>query len=504
LQLEVRKAPEAPSPVAGRLAIFFGTHSGSCEAIARSFATSLTGVGLAASCFDLDEFAHRHVADGVNIIITSSYGDGDPPANAERFAAWIDKGDRESLRGVKYAVFALGDRNYAQFCGFGRKVDERLAALGADRLLVRAECETGKADYFSQWSRPVLSELGIAEPKPAAVPEKARPLHQSTTYMLSGRRALTPPQSPRSVYHVELFDADAGQDYEPGDSIAVNPVNALEAVLRMVAEFGFDVADKVELRETRCTLLEALLFRKELRMLDAQPSSPLHTPQQLVDALRPMTPRHFSIASSRSHVPTGAHLTIALTEFEAAGRQKTGLASGYLTRNQGIGALIHGSLRRNPRFRLPGTSSAPVIMIGPGTGVAPFRAFLQSRQMAKARGLAWLFFGNRNRDHDYLYREEIEAFHADGVLKNLSLAFSRDQDHKIYVQHLMIERGREIWSWIMRGAHIYVCGDAKHMAGDVHDALIKIIATHARLPTTQGEKMLADLVKKGRYQRDVY
>jgi sulfite reductase (NADPH) flavoprotein alpha-component len=503
LQLEVRKAPAVQSLAAGPLAIFFGTHSGACESIARNFAASLAAIGLKANCFDLDEFAGHHVANGINLIVTSSYGDGDPPANAEKFAAWVNKASPAALRGVKYAVFALGDRSYADFCGFGRKADERLAALGGERLVARAECETGKSELFGQWARQVFSELGIAEPAVQAPPEKTRSVPQSTSYLLSGRKALTSAQSSRAVYHIELFDADAGSHHEPGDSIAVTPVNSIESTLRMIADFGFDVSDKVQIRETRCKLIEALLFRKELRVLKPGDAG-WRDPQQLVDALRPMTPRHFSIASCRTHVPNGAHLTVALTEFEAEGRPRLGLASGYMTRTQGIGLLVHGSLRRNPRFRLPETPSTPLIMIGPGTGIAPFRAFLQARQMAKAAGLAWLFFGNRNRDHDYLYRDEIEAFQADGVLKNLSLAFSRDQDHKIYVQHLMIERSREIWSWIMRGAHIYVCGDAKRMAGDVHKALIQIVATNTRLPLVQSEKMLADLAKKGRYQRDVY
>lgn len=502
--LEVTRTPETPGATAGRLAIFFGSHTGNCESIAKTFASTLASAGVKAGCFDLDDFAGRHLSDGINIIITSSYGDGDPPANAEHFAAWLGKAEAGRLHCVKYAVFALGDRNYAQFCGFGRKVDERLPALGAERLIARADCETSKAHNFSQWSRPILAQLGITDPSPPAAPGKPRLLQLASSYMLSGRKALTSAPSSRSVYHVELFDTEADQDHEPGDAIAVTPVNPLDDVLRMIADFGFDTKDRVELHEAQCTLLEALLFRKELRTLAGGQPPPFGDPQLLVDALRPMTPRHFSIASSRSHVPAGAHLTIALTEFEAAGQHKAGLASGYMTQRQGIGAIIHGVLRRNPRFRLPETSASPIIMIGPGTGVAPFRAFLQARQMAKAKGPAWLFFGNRNCDHDYLYRDEIEAFHADGILKNLSLAFSRDQDRKIYVQHLMIERSREIWSWIMRGAHIYVCGDAKRMAGDVHNALIEIVAANARLPRAQGEKMLADMARKGRYQRDVY
>ncbi len=492
MQIEARKAPEAPGSAVESLAVFFGTHSGTCESIARRFAA-----GTKAGCYDLDDFAARHAPHGLNIIVTSSYGDGDPPGNAESFAAWLNGGTPPNLRSVKYAVFAVGDRNYADFCGFGRKVDERLAALGAERMAARAECESSKSESFNAWSQPFLSGLGIAPP---AVIEKAPAVSHGTSYMLSRRRSLTAPQSSRAVYHLELFDIGE-QEHEPGDSIAVTPVNSLERVQRLIAGHGFDEADIVQVRDTPCKLLEVLLFRKELRMLNG---TACPAPQALVDALRPMTPRHFSIASHRSHAPHGAHLTVALTEFDVAGEQRLGLASEYLTKRQGIGSLIHGTIRRNPRFRLPVSDAAPIIMVGPGTGVAPFRAFLQARHMTKAKGAAWLFFGNRNRDRDYLYRDEIETFHRNGVLKNLSLAFSRDQDHKIYVQHLMAERGKEVWAWITRGAHIYVCGDAKRMAGDVHSALRQIVAANTRLPLAQCEKFLADLAKKGRYQRDVY
>ncbi len=450
--------------------------------------------------------------------------------------------DAPRLEGVKYAVLALGDRAYAQFCQVGRQFDARFAELGATRLAPVVECDLDYKKPAAAWIDASLRLLDdkqadstaavIAFPRPAAAEEEdAEPVPFAAE--ISELINLNSSRSDIETYHVALSLEGAGIAYEPGDSLGFLPANdpalvgdvlrtaglpgdaALESALTrqyditlltrgQVAAYAALTGDAklTALAADEPALARFLADRQFIDLLEAAPN-PL-TAEQLTGLLRPLPPRLYSVASSRKSVDEEAHLLIAKVQWESHGRTRKGVASGLVAERLRVGDALPVYLKANPHFRLPEDPDRPVVMIGPGTGVAPFRAFLQEREAQGAKGRNWLFFGARRFMHDFLYQLDWQDWAKSGLLSRIDLAFSRDQREKIYVQHRMWEARRDLYAWIKDGAAIYVCGDAKAMAKDVHAALLAVIADQSGAGPEAAANELRALQRDGRYKRDVY
>jgi sulfite reductase (NADPH) flavoprotein alpha-component len=513
--------PAAAAPPARRtpLTILFGTESGNAEALADAARKAAGKLGFAARVLDMADATPAQVAGAQNLlVIASTWGEGDPPQRAIDFCASLMADDAPHFDGVRYSVLALGDRAYARFCETGRRFDERFAALGATRVAERVECdldyEAPAASWIDGTLQTLQAELGEPEagavihvdfaraPAEVAAWNRSRPFEAEITerIRLSGSR------SSSDTWHVELSLEGAGIDYEPGDSLGFLPANdpaLVDAVLdaaglagnaplraRLIEQFDITTLTGSEKHPDGWQVID---------MLEAS-RQPL-TETQLLSRLRPLAPRFFSIASSRKAVPDEAHLLIAAVRYAAHGRERKGVASVDVAERRKGGDRMRVFLKPNPHFRLPKDSDRPVIMIGPGTGVAPFRAFMQERDAIGARGRNWLVFGHRNYTHDFLYQLEWQDLLKRGVLTRLEVAFSRDQPEKRYVQHALWDARRELHAWVQEGAALYVCGDANAMAKDVHATLQRILGDQGG---KDGVAALDTLRREGRYLRDVY
>jgi len=521
--------PAAAAPPARRapLTILFGTESGNAEALADVARKAAGKLGFAARVLDMADATPAQIAGVQNLlVIASTWGEGDPPQRAIDFFAALMADDAPRLEGLRYSVLALGDRAYAKFCETGRVFDERFAALGATRVAERIECDLDYEAPAGTWINATLGTLQaeLGEPEAGAVIHvdfarpaagtaawsRARPFEAEVTerVRLSGSR------SSSDTWHVELSLAGAGIEYEPGDSLGLVPVNDPRLADAILATTG--LADNAPLRtklleQFDITTLTAPKFdeyaggamsRQDgwqiIDMLEAAPRK--LSEEQLLSLLRPLAPRYYSIASSRKAVPDEAHLLVAAVRYATHGRERNGVASVDVAERRKAGDRLRVFLKPNAHFRLPTDPERPVIMIGPGTGVAPFRAFMQERDAIGARGRSWLMFGHRNYTHDFLYQLEWQDLLKRGVLTRLDVAFSRDQPEKRYVQHALWDARRELYAWVQDGAAIYVCGDANAMAKDVHSTLQRILGERGK----DGAAALDALRREGRYLRDVY
>ncbi len=543
----------APGQAAGETwTILYGSQTGNGQAIAERLADDARARGYTVRLTSLADFKPSSLKKETLVsFVISTHGEGDPPDDAELFHEFLLSSKAPKLDKLRYNVLALGDSSYVNFCQTGREFDQRLAELGAERLTPIVECDVDyhasaaawKEATFEAWPEP--SNAASAVTPLRAVPDtpvydREHPLQAEvqTVQRITGR------DSSKAVYHVELSLEDSGLVYEPGDSLAVMPLNPVVLVDELLAATGIDAASTVDVDGDSTTIAEALERRLEITALslpflrawadiaddkslaaladgenkDAltelvethQVIDILHewpapvTAQQLVDALRRLAPRSYSIASSLAANPDEVHLTVAEVAYEAFGRPHWGAASSFLGSRVSEGDRVEVFVERNTRFRLPDNPDAPVIMIGPGTGVAPFRAFVEERAEHAADGRNWLFFGERNFDSDFLYQLEWLRHLKQGSLDRLDVAFSRDQAEKIYVQDRIRENADELVRWIDEGAHIYVCGDAKRMAPDVHAALVDVLSSRRDIDADAAEQALKDLRQQGRYQRDVY
>jgi sulfite reductase (NADPH) flavoprotein alpha-component len=460
-------------------------------------------------------------------------------------ARLVDMADTEP--GVPFSVLALGDSSYVNFCETGRQIDARLEALGGKRIAPRIDCDLDYEEPAAVWTKGALKELAdLAEPEPAvtrpargevinfpgAAAEplygKANPFPAEITELVN----LNGSRSGKQTIHLELSLEGSGLTFEPGDSLGIvteNRAETVEAVLQAAglagdADLPARLAGEWDITTLSRPVLEAYAAlnpapalaeliagdawrayvpgRQLLDLLEDFPAA--LTPQQLTGLLRKLPPRLYSVASSLKATPDEAHLLVGVVRYESHGRERHGVASTFVAERTRTGDQLKVYVKPNKNFRLPADPDRAMIMIGPGTGVAPFRAFLQERQALGARGRNWLFFGDRNYTHDFLYQLEWQELHKDGVLNEIDVAFSRDQPEKIYVQHRMWQRRAELFAWLEDGAHLYVCGDERAMAKDVHATLAAIVAEQSRRPAEAAEAYLADLKKQHRYQRDVY
>ena len=544
-------APVAPPAAKAKLTILYATESGNAEALAGTARKTASRLGFNAKILDMADTTPAQLARLGNVlVIASTWGEGDPPQRAEAFHTALFASDAPSLSGLNFAVLALGDRAYARYCETGKQFDVRLAELGATRLAPVVECDLDYKKPAAAWIDSSLRLIGdaageaapgqgaagngavIAFPRPAAAEDEDAdpvPFAAEVTELVN----LNSSRSDVETWHVALSLEGADIAYEPGDSLGFVPTNdpaLVEDVLRAAGLAGNDHAHSALSREFDISLLtrgqiaeyaaltgeprlqalagdEAALAsfiqgRQFVDLLEAAPH--VLTQEQLTGLLRPLPVRLYSIASSRKAVDEEAHLLVAKVAWEGHGRSRRGVASGQVAERLGVGDALAVHLKANPHFRLPESPDRPVIMIGPGTGVAPFRAFMQEREVIGAKGRNWLFFGARRFTHDFLYQLEWQDWRQSGLLSRVDLAFSRDQREKIYVQHRMWDARRDLYAWLQDGAAVYVCGDAKAMASDVHATLLRIIADQGSMSPEQAAEELRTIQREGRYKRDVY
>jgi len=556
----------APAKPSEPLLVLYGSQSGTAETLAKKFAKQAETKGFAPRVMELNAAAKLDLTQEPRaIIITSTWGDGDPPDNATAFWSHLSADSAPKLENLSYSVLALGDKNYAEFCGAGKKFDERLEQLGAKRIHPRVDCDLDYEAPANGWmdgvwpalQSVVSSQLSVVSALASANGHLAAdhgPLTTDQEYSrtnpfparLITNRKLNAPGSAKDTRHFEISLDGSGLNYEVGDALGVMPQNCpalLDEIIRALGCDGEEAVTEPSGKETslRSALLHCYQITKpgssflqsvadqagdaELKSLlnparkgdldkflhgreviDLLLCSPVakFTPKEFVGLLAKLQPRLYSISSSPKAHPGEVHLTIAAVRYESHGRARKGVCSTFLADRVESDTPVPVFVQRSHGFRLPADGNIPVIMIGPGTGIAPFRAFLEERRAIGARGKNWLLFGDQQRKHDFLYQEQLEGMLAEGSLTRLDLAFSRDQAEKIYVQTRMLEHGDELWRWLEDGAHLYVCGDAKRMAKDVDAALHEVIRKSGGKTVEQAKEYVAKLKSDKRYQRDVY
>ncbi|MEI7037029.1 assimilatory sulfite reductase (NADPH) flavoprotein subunit [Fulvimonas yonginensis] len=545
----------ATAPDAVRLTILYGSQTGNAKRLAGRLATRSQADGLPVRLVRADAYPLRELTKESHLLIViSTQGDGEPPDDARGLVEFLVGRRAPRLPGLHYAVLGLGDSSYPQFCAIGRQLDARLAELGAHRFAPLGEADVDVDAVAVPWSTQALEQarkaLGRPEPVLAhtatvhALPTRSHSREQPFAATVLANQRIVARDCERAVHHLELSLQGSGLRYAAGDALGVWPANPPALVAQWLQTLRLDGAQEVAHDGRRLPLAQWLGRERELtrltrafvaahaaaggdvelmRVLRAENAATFaqllasHQPldllrrhpaawsaEDLVAALRPLAPRLYSIASSPLAVGEDeVHLTVARVQYEAFGVPHWGAASTFLSALE-EDAIVPVFVEPNERFRLPADGARDVIMIGPGTGVAPFRAFVQERRESGARGRNWLVFGNRHFTRDFLYQVEWQEALKKGVLHRLDLALSRDGERKVYVQDRLRERGRELYAWLQDGAHLYVCGDANHMAKDVHAALCDIAVAHGGHSPDAARAWLAGLLTQGRYARDVY
>ncbi|MEM8737295.1 MAG: sulfite reductase flavoprotein subunit alpha [Planctomycetota bacterium] len=522
------------------LTILYGSQSGNGEALSKDLRKHAKAAGFAP---DVKELNDIDLADlpgvGRAVVVCSTFGEGDPPDNAAKFFDRVLADDAPSLEGLAFSVCGLGDSSYTHFNKSGRDLDARLAELGATRVADFVACDVAYEDDYAEWKSAVFASEEFASAAGGAAPaaeagdaEAVEKYTKNEPFFATvlDVHNLSTPASAKEVNHVELSLAGSGLEYKVGDALGLWPGNCVDLVQQTLDAAGFTGRETVLLKTGPTSLRAALLDRLDLCTVTAKTyaalglstpvelpaglhvvdlleteSPPDLTPQSFVDALRPLQPRLYSIASSPEAHPGEVHLTVGAVRYTTHGKPRKGVASTFLADRCSFGARVGVYVQRSAHFHIP-SDDVPLIMIGPGTGIAPFRAFLEERAVRfdASPSRNWLFFGDQHEASDFLYREEIGVWQASGVLERFDAAWSRDQAEKIYVQHLMLERAAELWQWLEAGAAVYVCGDASRMAKDVDAALHQVVATQCGMSDDEAAGYVDQLKTDHRYQRDVY
>ncbi|MCC2618241.1 assimilatory sulfite reductase (NADPH) flavoprotein subunit [Aestuariibacter halophilus] len=554
---QVVAAPTSEAATSASLTILYGSQTGNAKGVASGYKALAEAAGYAVTLSNMADYKAKQIKNETHLlIVVSTHGEGEPPDDAMALHEFLASKKAPKLADLKYAVVGLGDSSYEFFCQTAKDFDQRLAALGAVAIKPRLDCDVDYDSATEAFGEALIADLkdALSAPSSQVVAMPSGPVGLSVasqtytkkhpfTATLSEAQKITGRDSSKDIRHIEISLEGSGIQYRPGDALGIWFKNDPHMVDDLLTLLAIDAQETVRLGDDELTVKEALVERLELTQsyptfvtayqatVQSDDLAALladkgalreylqtrqiidivreHTAegvsaQQLVDSLRGITPRLYSIASSQSEVEDEVHLTVALVEYEAHGHTHQGGASGYLAKRLEEGAEVQVFVEHNDNFRLPENPDTPVIMIGPGTGVAPFRAFMQEREMQDAEGKNWLFFGNPHFTQDFLYQTEWQRFVKEGVLDKITLAFSRDQEQKIYVQHRLLEHGADVYQWLLDGAHIYVCGDATHMAKDVHDALVQIVEQHGNLDREAAEAYVTELRKAKRYQKDVY
>lgn len=529
--------------------VLWGSQTGNAEGCCKKLQKA-TKDSLDLTILDMAEVSVGDLPTYENLlIITSTYGDGEAPDNATDLHAALMAEDAPKMEGVKFAVFGLGDTEYPDFCQTGKDFDKRFEELGGTRVIDRVDADVDYEDPFDEWKGKVLEAYGAsgAVAEAVAVVEEELPYGKKNPYPspILTNFNLNKEGSERETHHIELSLEGSDLEYEAGDALGVYPKNPVGVVDEIIENLGLKPTAEVPTPDKKMTTLrEALITNYDIRSLSkklieawqSRSGSPflrslveadskeayndyiwgrelidliLDHPadfddaEEFVSVLKKLQPRLYSISSSPKAHPGEVHLTIAIVRYDTYGRKRGGVCSTlFADRAEGLepGVFVH----TNKAFRLPEDTSKKVIMCGPGTGIAPFRAFLEEREATKAEGENWLFFGNPYVATDFLYEEELGQMQKKGVLNKLTTAFSRDQEEKIYVQDRMLEEGAEIWKWFEEGAYFYICGDASRMAKDVDAALHKIAEVHGKMSEEEAAEFIKNLKKEKRYARDVY
>jgi sulfite reductase (NADPH) flavoprotein alpha-component len=563
---DVFMGPASAIPAANAtitVTVLYGSETGNSATLAESLGTRLRRAGLDVRVSDMDSYKVRQLKDEKYLfVVTSTHGEGDPPQSALNFFEYVEGRKAPRLPGLQFAVLALGDSTYERYCEAGKRLDRRLEDLGATRLHPRADCDVDYDGPAAQWINDVERTLPqqsgttdagaptasvITLPAPAsAIFDKRNPFLATIieNIVLTGRG------SSKETRHIELSLSGSGLVYQPGDALGFMPRNdpaAVEAILSRAGLDGdilVDVKTGADAKTGRAALRDALASHfeivtatprflqtwaelsgaTELRRLSAPENASERSrflndhhvidilrafpvagvaASDIVAALRPLQPRLYSIASSPAVAPDEVHLTVSTVRYDLHGEPRAGVASGYLAASGQPDTTLPVYIQANPHFRLPNDDTA-IVMIGAGTGIAPYRAFLQEREARGSAGRSWLFFGERNFRTDFLYQTEWQDHLQSGVLSRIDLAFSRDRAEKTYVQHRIREKARDLYAWLEGGAHLYVCGDAANLAPDIHAALLAVVQEQGHLGPEAAEDYLRGLQRDHRYQRDVY
>lgn len=560
LETTVVSESELPAVNTGKLVskevtILYGSQTGNAQRVAENAGRTLEGRGFQVTVSSMNDFKPNNLKKIENLlIVVSTNGEGEPPDNALSFHEFLHGRRAPKLEDIHFSVLALGDSSYEFFCQTGKDFDKRLEELGGTRLYPRFDCDVDYDEPAGEWLQGVLEGLseaqgGSAAPVPVTVPETVESVYSRTNPFkaevlenlnLNGRG------SNKETRHLELSLEGSGLTYQPGDSVGVIPENDPALVELLITELKWNSDEMVTIKEgDNQTLKDALttyyeittltkpLLQKvaelstndELKQLVAPGNEEKvkaylegrdlldlvqnfgrwgESAQEFVSILRKIPARLYSIASSLSANPDEVHLTIGALRYEAHGRERKGVCSILCADRLQPGDTVPVYIQHTENFRLPSNPDTPIIMVGPGTGVAPFRSFMQEREEIGAEGKSWMFFGDQHFVTDFLYQTEWQKWLNDGVLTKMDVAFSRDTEEKVYVQHRMLEHSKELFEWLQEGAVVYICGDKKNMAQDVHNTLIEIIEKESGMSREKAEEYLADMQQQKRYQRDVY
>jgi len=538
------------------LTILFGTDTGNSQKAAEIAAAEARSRGFSVRTADMRDFGKSSwKAVRALLAIVSTHGEGEPPDGAREVYDQLHGKRPPDLANVPFAVLALGDSSYEHFCQTGRDLDRRLEELGARRLHPRVDCDLEFEEPALRWIGAILDGLQrdrssppvtiVAPPGDAAQTHEVYNRHHPYRAEVLENVRLSGKDSRKRVHHLELSANTVGLDYQPGDVLWVLPENAPQNVAEMLLALGAGGDEPVLTQRGEISLAQALTesyeitrvsrafltryaeltgsgFLKELLgpdaatrffgyangryVVDVLNEFPVRgvPVSELVGALRPLAPRAYSIASSPRTNPNEVHVTVGLARYRARGSEQCGVASGWLSDRRADETTVAVYVEKNDQFRLPSDPTVPIIMVGPGTGIAPFRAFVAERREQGAPGRNWLFFGDQHLRTDFLYQREWLTLRSEGVLDRLDVAWSRDTAPKTYVQARIRENGRDIYDWMEEGAHVYVCGDGSRMAPDVHQALVDVVADAGNLSQDRAVEYLRDMSRQNRYQRDVY
>nr|WP_217534707.1 assimilatory sulfite reductase (NADPH) flavoprotein subunit [Vibrio cholerae] len=547
-------AGQTASAASGKLTIIFASQTGNAKGVAQALLKEAQAAGIQAQLFDASDYKGKDLAKETHVIfVASTNGEGEAPDNALALHEFLKSKKAPKLPNLKYGVLGLGDSSYQFFCQTGKDFDQFLENLGAQRLVERLDADVDYQAAATKWRTQVLSILkdeltgaaAVTSVATFAVSQTAESHYskeQPYTASLSTSQKITGRDSGKDVRHIEIDLADSGITYQPGDALGVWYENRPQLVNALLDSVGLSGHEEVQVDGETLSLHLALTHHYEITAANpqlvaqfaelaqsqkltslAQDKEALReyatrtqvidvlreekvplSATQLLSLLRRLTPRLYSIASSQSEVGEEVHLTVGVVEYEYEGEQRLGGASSFLAHQLEEGAPVKVFVEHNNNFKLPSDDNAPLIMVGPGTGIAPFRSFIQERENRGAAGKNWLLFGDRTFTQDFLYQVEWQKYLKSGVLNRLDVAFSRDQHEKVYVQHRLLEQAELVWQWLQEGAYFYVCGDASRMAKDVHQALITVVEQQGGLNREQAEEYVSELRKAKRYQRDVY
>lgn len=555
----ISQAAEAvSSEPAGKLSIIYASQTGNAKGVAEALKTEASASGISVELFDASDYKGKNLAKETHVIIVASTnGEGEAPDNAIELHEYLQSKKAPKLDNLKYAVIGLGDSSYEFFCQTGKDFDAYLSKKGATPFIERIDLDVDYEAPAAEWRKQALEKVKetlstgddskngqvVQLPVGQAAHSHSQYSKQNPyTATLLASQKITGRDSGKDVRHIEIDLEDSGLTYQPGDALGVWFENNSELAAAILKQVGLTGEEQVDVDGESISLQKALIEKYEITSANpqqvaqfselsgskkleklAQDKDKLRhyagntqvidllsekktklTAEQLVSLLRRLTPRLYSIASSQSEVDEEVHLTVAVVEYQQGDETRFGGASSFLSHRLEEGDEVKIFIEHNNNFKLPQDDNAPVIMIGPGTGIAPFRSFVQERDNRDAEGKNWLFFGDRTFTQDFLYQVEWQKYLKSGVVNQLDVAFSRDQQEKVYVQHRILEHSVQVWQWLQDGAYIYVCGDATRMAKDVHDALITIVEQQGKKNREEAEQFVNDLRKAKRYQRDVY